>query len=351
VVSTIIRSDQPALAADDPAAKSWNIDWFIQVNRATEPAWFSVYVNCPSLADAQSAVGVLKSHALLVKSLLVQPAPGDRRVVGIWYPGNLYQGVAVTPHYHDAKKWQAQRAGASGVWLSLPVGKTDTDYDSLAEAEAALAADVAAAATPATPAAPDPVPAQPAPAQPTPAQPTPAQPQPVPAQPVPGARPTKKLRKIAGHLEPDRAKTIYDEFAHSSLIEEEREVVQHWLSGEPTADETEEKVFELFDEFGPQHLAYFETLLACYDGGTLADAMLILDGESPKPGDVCDALSYALYRIMPSQLMNRVDDLEVENAKLKAKLAERDAPKQPDPTEPVLQPAADDPKIVQLKPR
>jgi hypothetical protein len=142
-VSTIIRGDKPALAADDPAAKSWNVDWFIQANCAQEPAWFTVYINCTSLADAQSAAAGLKAHGLLVKSLLVKPTPGDRRVVGVWNPGNLYQGVAVTPNYHAAKKWQAQRAGVSSVWLSLPVGPRNTDYDSLTEAEAALAADAA----------------------------------------------------------------------------------------------------------------------------------------------------------------------------------------------------------------
>jgi hypothetical protein len=94
-----------------------------------------------SLSYARAIAKDLQSHAPLVKSLLATPTPGDRRVVGVWYPGLLHQGVAVPPTYYELKKWQAQRAGASSVWLSLPVGPKDTDYNSRHDAEAALAAD------------------------------------------------------------------------------------------------------------------------------------------------------------------------------------------------------------------
>jgi len=80
-------------------------------------------------------------------AMLGKPSPGDRRVAAVWYPGNLSQGVALPSHYHlpsyydGVTKWQAQRAGTSGTWLSLPVGPNVTNYDSRADAEAALAAD------------------------------------------------------------------------------------------------------------------------------------------------------------------------------------------------------------------
>jgi hypothetical protein len=147
-VSTILRGDKPALAADDPNAKSWNVEWYVQVNRAQTPDWFTVYVNETSLERAQTLAHDLKAQSGAVMAMLGKSSPGDRRVAAVWYPGNLSQGVALPRDYYAAETWQAQRAGVSGVWLSLPIGPRDTIYDNRADAEAALAADAAGVAKP-----------------------------------------------------------------------------------------------------------------------------------------------------------------------------------------------------------
>jgi hypothetical protein len=256
------------VAPDDPNATEWEVEHFVCIKKPN-PLWRTDRHATKSLADAEAAAAKLRGLAPAVQQIAsVKPAVGDYRIVG-FDPG--YYNLPLPVDHPGITELEAQRFSAvsEGVWIVVPLRKPNSliaggvirieRHNHIADAAAAIDAEKAERARSAAAA-------------------TAAQ-----------SRTTTRSRKGEGSggkglyqpagLDPETARERYDEIFEPDALEQNNPLVERWLDGEPPADEASEASYETLDEFGPQHVAAVEMLLAYYSARHLADAMRLLDPD------------------------------------------------------------------------
>lgn len=124
---------------------------------------------------------------------------------------------------------------------------------------------------------------------------------------------SKKTRLISDSMTPKEARGVYENVIDYGVLIDQSQVVDDWLNGGPPKTSIDKVYFSELDEFGPEHIAWLQMLLECYNGDQLYQVMTLLLDNTTKLLDLADCVALG-------SVGKTIDQLHNENEKLKAEV-------------------------------